>query len=128
MATENPLGAPEQVPFVQVTESESGAFLNLGRAYSLTLNLTVDAVAELETSWSEVRCRVERWRQKQGERARDVTIWYTVPDNIAPAAKSLLGKHLVCHEEPEFVGMKVLAFVVNPQGGFFCEIGLPNLD
>jgi hypothetical protein len=50
-----------------------------------------------------------------------------VRPDLVPAAKALLGQHLVCRKEQEFTGMKVDAFVVDPDDVFYCEIGLPNL-
>lgn len=113
---------------MNVNDSESGAFLSLGRRLSLSLRVVVDRVDELEVSWMEVASRIEAWHQRRGGRAHGVTIWYTVPHEVATAAKCHLGEHLLCQARPELRGLKVHAFVVDSHHGFYCEIGLPSLD
>lgn len=113
---------------MKMRQSESGAISTFGRRLSLSLRVTVDNVDELEESWAELRSRMAEWRGKRADRGHDVTVWYEVQPHLAPAAKAVLAQHLLCCEEQEFAGIKVHAFVVDPNHTFYCEIGLPNLD
>jgi len=112
---------------MRIEESESGAIIHLGRHFSLSIRVTVDAERELDSTWSEVLSRLSVWRTRRADRAREVIIWYTVSDELAAAGKQLLAQHLLCRKEPAFNGIKVSAFVVGPEHRFDCEIGIPAL-
>lgn len=112
---------------MRIVESESGAIINLGRHFSLCISVTVDAEGELESTWSDLALRLSNWRARRADRAREVTIWYKLSDELAAAGKCLLAQHLLCQDEPALNGIKVCAFVVGPDHRFHCEIGIPAL-
>lgn len=112
---------------IHIEQSESGALLNLGRRYVLTVRVRTESRHSLVNSWADLMARIAEWRERRGDRACEVILFYKVEEELVPCTKRLLAIRLLCREETVFEKIKVSAFVVGPKNRFHCEIGLPSL-